>query len=459
MTHVIDIKVIMNKIKHIFRFMVTTLYMAFFTSGLCAAPADYVSVKDGLFFHKGKPYYFAGTNFWHGAYMGMAGASGDRPRLLKELDLLKENHITNLRLLAASEESTLKMSLRPAIQTKPGVYNEEILKGLDYILMEMAKRDMKAVLFLNNFWQWSSGMSQYVTWVTGKRILDPDAGDKWSDFMQRSASFYKMQEAQDIYKNFIKTLINRQNTYTGIIYRDDPTIMSWELANEPRPGSRNGGKKHYPHFKKWINETAKYIHTLAPNHLVTTGSEGSRGTLDDMDLFVDSHSADSIDYLTFHLWVKNWGWFDINNPEKTYKRALENSLQYINDHIDVANKMKKPIVLEEFGVERDNADYRVESSAVYRDRFLHEFYDLCYVRAANGSLLAGTNFWTWGGYGRSIRKDFIWQEGDPFLGDPPQEAQGLNSVFDTDTSTLDIIKAHAIKMHAINSVTNKSLKN
>jgi len=46
----------------------------------------------------------------------------------------------------------------------PGVYDQSVLDGLDYLIAQMGKRGMKAVLVLNNFWQWSGGMGQYVSW-------------------------------------------------------------------------------------------------------------------------------------------------------------------------------------------------------------------------------------------------------------------------------------------------------
>ncbi len=60
--------------------------------------------------------------------------------------------------------------------------------------------------------------------------------------------------------------------------------------------------------------------------------------------------------------------------------------------------------------------------------------------------MAGTNIWTWGGEGRAAHPDFVWRKGDSFVGDPPQEPQGFNSIFLGDRSTLAIIESHAFKM-------------
>ena len=74
---------------------------------------------------------------------------------------------------------------------------------------------------------------------------------------------------------------------------------------------------------------------------------------------------------------------------------------------------------------------------------------IIYDSAALGSPVAGTNFWAWGGEGRGQHPDDKWQPGDPFVGDPPQEPQGLNSVYDTDASTIAILKYHAEKMNSL----------
>jgi len=409
----------------------------------------FVQVQGKQFQLAGKPYYFVGTNFWYGAYLGAAGEKGDRARLIKELDQLKAAGITNLRILAASEASELVMSLKPAIQTAPGQIDEELWQGLDFLLAEMAKREMKAVLFLNNFWQWSGGMSQYVAWHTGEPVLDPDLTNDWNAFMQNSARFYHFAESQQLYRSLIEKLIGRTNTVNGVAYNADPTIMSWQLANEPRPGSGEAGAENAQIFVQWVNDTAQFIKALAPLQLVSTGNEGSRGTLDDMDLFIKAHQSPYVDYLTFHLWPKNWQWFDITQPEQTYDSGLATAKTYIEQHIAVADQLNKPLVMEEFGVERDGADYRPTATTVWRDKFFTAFFQVIEQEAKAGRAIAGSNFWTWSGVGRTERADFIWQPGDDYLGDPPQEPQGLNSVFEQDQSTIRILQEHARVMNAL----------
>lgn len=398
----------------------------------------YVRVEGTQFILDGEPYNFAGTNFWYGAYLGQAGEAGDRERLNKELDFLVGHGITNLRVLGASEESIFENSLDPVFIHEDGTYNEDLLSGLDYLLAEMDKRGMKAVVFLNNYWEWSGGMSTYQGWYTDQEVIDPADGD-WPAFMDFSASFYTNKTANDAWKKYIAALIQRENTVTGKPYFEDPAIMAWQLANEPRPGQGEITTQKVTAYLNWIEETAAFIKNLDPNHLVSTGSEGEMGSLNSMDIFVDAHDTENIDYLTFHMWAKNWSWIDPYDMENTYQQALDNAAKYIESHVAVADSLNKPIVMEEFGFPRDGESYERNSPVKYRDLY----YEMVFSKVEQYQAFAGSNFWSWGGFGEARHDNFWWQPGDPFTGDPPQEPQGLNSVFADDSTTLDIIKKHA----------------
>ncbi|HTP12109.1 MAG TPA: cellulase family glycosylhydrolase [Bacteroidota bacterium] len=410
-------------------------------------PEDFISVSGVHLIHRGRPYYFAGTNLWYGCYLGSSGSTGDRPRLERELDMLQSDGVVNLRVLAASELSGLRHTVRPAIQSAPGVVDDSLLQGLDFLLAEMAKRDMHAVLYLGNYWEWSGGFFQYNVW-TGRPPVDPDDTTQgWDAFMDFSASFYSNPNAIELYRNYIRILIGRRNTINGRLYRDDPTIMAWQLANEPRPGRLGErGVRNIAAWERWIDETARFLHTLDPHHLVSAGSEGTIGALKSDTLYVDAFKVRSIDYLNLHVWPYNWGWFNPSRWRETLPVAEHNAADYINHHVALARSVGKPIVMEEFGLGRDNGEFLPGTPTDARDAYYARLYRLVEDSAANGSPLAGSNFWAWGGEGKALHEDGMWRVGDPFVGDPPQEAQGLNSVFASDSSTISIIRSHGLAM-------------
>ena len=145
----------------------------------------FVTVNGTRLYRFGEPYRFVGANMWYAMHLGAADTvSGDRPRLLRELDRLQALGISNIRVLAASEgpdrepwhpERSTPWRILPSMQPSPCAYNEAVVAGLDFLLAEMAKRDMTAVLMLGNMWPWSGGFAQYVSWAAGVPVPYPPA--------------------------------------------------------------------------------------------------------------------------------------------------------------------------------------------------------------------------------------------------------------------------------------------
>ena len=69
----------------------------------------------------------------------------------------------------------------------------------------------------------------------------------------------------------------------------------------------------------------------------------------------------------------------------------------------------------------------------------NQYYQYVFSLVDSEPAVSGCNFWAWGGEARPRHEQ--WQVGDPYMGDPAQEQQGMNSVFDCDTTTLEIVKA------------------
>ena len=415
---------------------------------------DFVTVNNQHFEINGKPYYYLGTNFWYGLNLGSRGAGGNRDRLVSELDQLASMGVKNLRVCAGSEgPDTEPWRMLPSMQPSPGNYNQAVVDGLDYLLFEMKKRDMKAIMCLNNFWPWSGGMGQYLVWAGAATSIPyppPQPGGSWTEYPKFVAQFYSNPKAIGMFEKHIEFIIKRKNPYTDIHYKDDPTIMAWELANEPR------GVNNQEDFIHWVDKTAEHIKHLDPNHLVTTGSEGK--TSDDKtsgtDLIKD-HSSKYIDYATMHIWVQNWEWYNPFKAASTYPVAVKKAIGYMDEHIALSKQLKKPLVLEEFGISRDLNKHNAASSTTVRDQYYAKIFKEVLVRANDNSSLAGCNFWAWAGLGRPRVPEGFWKKGDDFIGDPPHESQGWYSVYNTDSSTIKIIAAYASKMDSLSQKVKK----
>lgn len=400
---------------------------------------SFVKQKEGKLTINDKPYYFIGTNFWFGVILGSEGQGGNRERLLKELDFMKENGINNLRVLVGADgPSGQKVKVMPTLQIEPGVYNDTIFDGLDFLMAELGKRDMYAVLYLNNSWEWSGGYGQYLNWAGRGDV--PEAGvQDWPVFVKHVAQYTDCDSCHTLFLNHVKHVINRTNRYTGKKYIDDTAIMSWQVGNEPRSFSDEGK----PAFVKWLKETTALIRSLDPNHLISLGNEGTKGCEEDMSLFEQINSDPNVDYLTIHIWPKNWSWIDPTQVVASVDTAIVETDKYIDSHLAIAKKLNKPMVIEEFGYPRDNHKYTLDDTTVARDTYYSNIFSKIISSKENNGLIAGCNFWTWGGFGRPAHT--FWEPWDDYVGDPSQEEQGLNSVFDTDT-TIKIIKSYTQKL-------------
>lgn len=418
-----------------FLFLTITLFFACNPSSGQQERA-FVTQKDGQLFIGDSAYYFIGTNFWYGAILGSTGEGGNRDRLHQELDFMQENGITNLRILVGADgEAGQAVKIRPTLQTSPGVYNDTIFEGLDYLLAEMGKRDMRAVLYLNNSWEWSGGYGQYLEWAGEGNVPDKGVHD-WPVFVEHVAKYATCDSCHTLFLDHVKHVLSRTNRYTGDKYVDDPTIMSWQVGNEPRVFSEEGKEA----FAKWLGEATALMRSLAPHQLISIGSEGSWGTEMDMDLFERTHADDNVDYLTMHIWPKNWSWIDPQRIPESLDVAIEKTAEYMKDHINLARKLNKPIVMEEFGFPRDNHGYNTEDATTARDSYYGYVFGQIWDAMQRSDVLVGCNFWSWGGFGRP--KHEFWQPGDDYVGDPSQEEQGLNSVFVTD-STIGVVQDYA----------------
>lgn len=385
----------------------------------------------------GNTYNYIGCNIWYASILGSTGTGGDRERLCSELDQLKALGLTNVRIVTGPDAgSDLANPARPYLQSAPGVLNDTLLAGLDYTIAELEKRDMDAVIYLNNAWDWSGGYGYYLKQCGYGDSPNANIEGGYDRYVDYCAAFSRDTTAQRLYYDYIQQIVSRRNTITGRLYRDEPAIMAWQLCNEPRPFARDAATK--AQFAQWIARAAALIKSIDPNHLVSTGSEGIVGCEADAALCEQIHADPNIDYLTIHIWPLNWGWASRTAPDSSIVNACDKSSQYIALHIDMARRLGKPLVIEEFGYSRQGNQAGIGIPTDSRDHYYRHIFSEVKRSIAEEGPIAGCNFWGWSGSGRP--RDLVWQAGDDYLCDPPHEPQGWYSVFDCDSTTIAVIR-------------------
>lgn len=84
-----------------------------------------------------------------------------------------------------------------------------------------------------------------------------------------------LSNPQTAYKNWISYLLNRVNIYTGVAYKNEPTILAWNVINEPTlaPGfDRSRGLAPGRILAAWVSEMIGHIrNTLKAKQLVFVG--------------------------------------------------------------------------------------------------------------------------------------------------------------------------------------------
>jgi len=362
--------------------MTTILIIGFFIFALFYKSEALGFVKrDNLrFVQDGKGFYFAGCN----EYNLFTKSKAD---IDKRFGDMKMDGMKVVRTNGFSH--TFK-----AFEPRKGVYDENQFQVMDYILKVAKEHGIYLILTLENYWDSYGGIDTRLAWEGL-----PNSTHK------ARAKFYTHAGCKEGYKNYVKYFATRVNTLTGVVYKDDPTIFSYELMNEPRYQD-SGEDVTGITLRRWVDEMAAFIKLTDPNHMVSAGLEG-HGTKyhyggDEGNPFVYIHQSPYIDFATGHLYP------DTEWNILSYTEAARVTFEWI---MDANMQCKKPFVLEEFNSRKNKEDYW---KAVFR--VVENFGN-------------GETFWHYLGYEERYSDYDIWH-GHPILDSVFKEhAQKMNNKF------------------------------
>jgi len=188
-----------------------------------------------------------------------------------------------------------------AIEPELGVFNEEALKQLDYVIKSAADHGIRLDLVL---------VSQQDFYVGGRDVFS-----HW----RNGANFFEEPVVSD-FEQFIHTVLTRVNSYTGVAYKDDPAIFAWETDNEIGDSP-----------VAWESRICSTIKKIDPNHLVINGNvmigpitSPERLAEKDADIYVEHY---------YEHWSQPWN---------------------LAADADKVTKAGKVMIVEEFGWDRSN---------------------------------------------------------------------------------------------------------
>jgi mannan endo-1,4-beta-mannosidase len=206
------------------------------------------------------------------------------------------------------------------------------MEKVDFLVAEAKKRHLRLIIAFLDFWAYTGGAQQIRAWY--------GSSDK-------NTFFFMDPRTKRDYKDWVSYVLERVNPETGVRYKDEPTIMAWELMNE--------GNAEPPQLRRaWVSEVSAYIKEHDVNHLVGSGNANIRSS----ELEAFDFQVATIDFATLHGYPKYSG-LSVSEFDKM-----------IRQYCDLATIYSKPVLLEEFGYARSNPD-QVEAYAKWLDTLAH----------------------------------------------------------------------------------------
>ena len=202
---------------------------------------------------------------------------------------------------------------RSSIRKGPHDFQESGLRGLDQAIWEAKRRGIRLIIPLVNNWGDYGGLPAYAAWAS-----------KEDGVVHTHDDFFADAGMRQWWKDYVALLAARVNTFTGIAYRDEPTIMAWEIGNEFRCPTCRGTTR----LTDTVRELAQFLRWVMPNHLIADGGEGFddqpglylglsnaypiRG--DEGSSFSRLAALAELDMISYHLYPKNYG---LESPRDT----------------------------------------------------------------------------------------------------------------------------------------------
>ena len=182
-------------------------------------------------------------------------------------------------------------------------------------------------------------------------------------------SFYKNDKAIELYDNYVKFIVPQLQV------EPDGDLGAGQRAardDQHQARSTTGSTRRRGSSSRW-----------RPASWCTTGSEGLTGSpvYAGVDPVKDHAERGDRLHLLSHVGGELGLGPQDDRSRPGYPKALDLAKKYVNKHAELAAKLGKPLLLEEFGFPRDGGSFDPGSPTTFRDQYFQEVYAL--VRVAD----------------------------------------------------------------------------
>ncbi|CAE6381678.1 unnamed protein product [Rhizoctonia solani] len=301
------------------------------TTTAAAASTGFVKTSGTKFTLNGSTFTVVGSNAY---WMAQLSSTADITSAFADLSAAG---VTTLRTWGFNDVTSAGGTYYQLWSGKTGTVNTgaDGLGKFDTVVAAAKAAGIRLIVALTNNWSDYGGMDVYVKQILGSSNHD---------------LFYTDATVKAAFKSYINTWVTR--------YKNEPAILAWELANEPRCKGSTGtwtGTCTTTTITNWATEISAYIKSLDSNHLVALGDEGFYNQANGPNYpyqggegidFDANLKISTLDFGTFHSYPVSWG---------QSANATLWGVQWIRDHAASQKSANKPVIIEEFGVTTDQA--------------------------------------------------------------------------------------------------------
>lgn len=311
-----------------------------------SAPArrPFVRVSGTRFLEGDRPFYFVGAN------LNVMHEPHARAKAAQTVAAAARDGLQVVRIWALGEglpdaPDWLRQSY--LFRAGPRGWQEEAFRQLDRVIAEAGKHGLRVMVALSNSWADYGGIPMYLRWAGHVDVESYGYSDR----------FFTDARCREWFRDHLQRVVGRVNSVTGVRYRDDPTILAWELQNE-----MNGTPEAAPARERWVQEMARVIRAIDPNHLIVPGLIGYNLQLE-RGHWVRMCRLPEVAFCDQHIYPE----------ERSRAQGNANLRLYIDDRVQLAHHVVgKPIVFGEFGFDKGSPAARARAHRFFLERVFED---------------------------------------------------------------------------------------